>query len=146
MQLQTQFEHQTLHKHQIKNLHRISLPATSLWKKVFLVNTHSVGFRALPNILFSLFSSFLKWEKDSRFAFHRRKFNLLMKELCRIAFGAVSTCFIYSSAFQEKFRLAEIFLLCFTHKWICKACETHEGKENFLYRIYVFQVLDYFQA
>ena len=40
-----------------------------------------------------------------RFAFHRRKFNFLLKELCQNAVGAVSTCFIYSSAFKRFFLL-----------------------------------------
>lgn len=61
---------------------------------------HSVQWASLAKCLFP-FS--INEENLLRFAFHRRKFNFLLKELCQNAAGAVSTCFIYSSAFKRFF-------------------------------------------
>lgn len=82
----------------------------------------------------TFFSFFLEMRKSLlRSAFHRRKFNFLVKELCQIAFGAVSTCFIYSSAIQ-KFSSGSN-LQCFTHKWPAKGYETREGVQGYFIRL-----------
>ena len=82
---------------------------SSFWKfqhnLFFLMHLFTLNkFRALPNVSFSFISLFSftisNRRKGFRCAFHRSKIQFsLMKELCQIAFGAVSPCFIYSSAF-----------------------------------------------
>lgn len=76
----------------------ISLSAVS----AFSAPTHTIMYKTAQLTETSCSARYFLFNERSlvRFAFHRRKFNFLLKELCQIAFGAVSTCFIYSSALK----------------------------------------------